>query len=247
MKVGTLKKVIAAYLQIPVEDTVVQGVDLALLALNNARRLAEQLHDWNCEEVMVYGDATDGVGIWSTMLNVEDDEEVQIKVPVTFYSNEGNDVLVPLYHHSRKGGAAKAKERIDRQHFTSSNWRYRSDEGIFRTYTIGNSFSYKFEVFLHGGGYELAPTPTGTNRIHVDGYKWLADYTEDTDEDFFTIHGSMFLQWAGIVELNNLFQVFVPQQEGTLPPPVKMRDDAFMTLKEYDSFIVETGRMPGKI
>lgn len=246
MNVGSLKKVIAAYLQVPVADTVIEGIDLALLALNNARKVAEQIHDWNCEQVMVYGDATNGVGTWSTMALVENDEDVNLKQPETFYSNEGNDVLVPLFHHSRKLGAVRAKERIKAQFVEGSIFRYRGDDGLFRSFTIGTSYNLSYEIFLHGGAYEIAPAPTGVKRIHVDGYMWLPDYTEDTDTDFFTDHGSMYLQWAGIVELNNLFQVFIPQQEGSLPPPVKMRDDALATLIEHDNFIVESGRQPGR-
>lgn len=244
MNVGTLKKVIAAYLQVPVADTVIEGVDLALLALNNARKAAEQIHDWNCEQVMVYGDATDGVGSWMNMLSVEDDEAVTLKQPETFYLNEGDGVLVPLYHYGRKSGAVRAKERNAANPLSDGRWRYRDDTGAIRPYTLRTDRNAPYGVYVHGGGFELAPTPEGTTRIHTDGFRWLPDYTEDTDTDFFIQNSMSYMQWSGVVELNNLFQVYIPQQEGSLPPPVRARDDALTALIEYDKYIVESGRQP---
>lgn len=53
--------------------------------------------------------------------------------------------------------------------------------------------------------------------------------------DIWTTHGSQFLLWQTIVHLNKLFRVFVPRQEGNLPPPTDLADAGLQTLVDWDS------------
>jgi hypothetical protein len=57
-----LRSTLAAYLQKTVPDLMVNGVDLSLLALNNVRRMAEMLHDFEFsrKRVTVTLDGLDG-------------------------------------------------------------------------------------------------------------------------------------------------------------------------------------------
>ena len=243
MNVGDIKNTIAAYLQVPVADTVKNGVDLCLFAMNNAKKYAERLHDWECEKVVASGTAVDGVGTWATGMLV-DSVAVRLKQPQTFYLANDDGSAIPLYHHSKKHGAVWAKERIAARGFDRT-FRYQGDISYSNSLvsTTGQN-DYRYEVFVQGNGYTIAPEITGSQAMLVDGHKWLDDYVNDTDEDFFTEHGSDYLLYSSIVELNLIFQVYIPQTEGNLSPPDRARDDALAGLIEHDNFIVESGRQP---
>jgi hypothetical protein len=243
MNVGTLKGVIAAYLQVDASTLVVGGVDLILVSLNNARRKAELFHDWSCSEVTAYGTATLGVGNWkSNMLLYPSGGAVTLKQPTTFYLTLDNGDLLPLVHQSKKLGVSLAKEYLDRGAGELRS-RYNGDYVADSLLSNGVQTSpSSLRIFLHGnGGYTIEPRPTVNNTVVVDGYRWLADYAGNNDTDWFTEHGSEYLQWASIVELNHRVQLFVPQQEGNIAPPVKAADEALTTLVAYDNYQLEHG------
>lgn len=55
------------------------------------------------------------------------------------------------------------------------------------------------------------------------------------DTDWMLEHGSDYLQWATIVELNHLLKTFVARQEGNLEPPIRLRDEALEALIRWDT------------
>lgn len=59
--------------------------------------------------------------------------------------------------------------------------------------------------------------------------------SENPTSDVWTTHGSQFLLWQTIVHLNKLFRVYVPRQEGNLPPPTDLADAGLQTLVDWDS------------
>lgn len=250
MNVGDLKDTIAAFLQVPVADTIQNGMDLCMLALNNAKKKAERMHDWNCEEVSAYGGCTDGLGAWGNMTIVNDDastELIALKQVQSFYlETEDGQTLVPLLHHTKKHGAVWAKERLEARGLDSA-YRHRGDSSVANELIATNGRNgYRHEVFVQGKKYEIHPNPAGERVVWVDAYRWLPAYSSDDDEDFFTEQGHDYLMYAGIVELNLLFQTFIPQAEGNLAPPEKARDTALAGLIEFDNFIVESGRQPSR-
>ena len=251
--ISKLRKVVAAYLQVPAGDLSVEidpntheTVDLLITAANNAKRFAQNRFDWESELAFVYVD-TDavGAGVWSSANRVANDDEVKVKQPQTFYLKQSDtDYYVPLYHHTKKHGAVQAKEWLDATPI--SGRRYLSD-AVPSRYARRNRYSDLQEVYILGSGFELQPPTTVVTRVYMDAYLWFPDYTDDADTDeLFLEKGFEFMQWATIVELNHHFQTFIPQQEGNLPPPVKARDTALEGLVEYNNFIVESGRQPSK-
>lgn len=242
MNIGELKETVAAYVQKPLAELTIGGVDLVLKALNNAKKKAERLHDWNCEEATVVGTATAGVGSWQNLPLLSGGDPIKVKQPVTFFlSTEGN--LLPLFHHTKTLGAIRVKERIQRL-MTDFDTRYgRDDEPTYRLVTNFNNRA-PYQVYVHGAQYQMYPVPTEDKTIVIDVDRWLPDYTSDDDEDFFTEHGADYLMYAAIVEINMLTQTFVPQTEGNLAPPEKARDEAYAGLVEYDNFLVQRGRQP---
>lgn len=240
MNIGALKEIVAAYLQVAQSSLVVNGQDLILASLNNARRKAELVHDWQCEEVTAYGTATAGVGNWKTMLDTADDSSVNMKKPTNFFINE-NGLLIPLLLNTRKSGVSRAKEYLYRR---AGVWgsRYNGDVTELSGFSNGVQTSPGLpRVFTFGNGkYRLEPVPTSnTVTIQVDGHRWLPDYTDDTDEDFFTTEGAEYMQWAAIVELNMRTQTFIPQQEGNLAPPEKAKEQSLAALVAHDVYASE--------
>ena len=102
MDIGTIKSVAAGYLQKAPADFVVNGVDLLLVALNNARKKAELLHDFNANRVnaQIQVDPINGVDI-STAVLKGTSTPVALKEFITFYLADPNGEI-PLYHHGKK-------------------------------------------------------------------------------------------------------------------------------------------------
>jgi hypothetical protein len=60
--------------------------------------------------------------------------------------------------------------------------------------------------------------------------------------DIWLTKGNQYLLWGGIVEVNHLCKEFVFRQEGNLPPPEKLRDDALDNFRLWDTFKYEQDR-----
>lgn len=250
-----LRAVVAAYLQVNICDFTIlvdeqngTTIDLLLNAANNAKRHAQKLIDWQFEQELVYvtTDAT-GVGNWQSALRVSDDSAVVVKQPQTFYllASDGT-TEIPLYHHTKKHAATWSRERLEAANFVADR-RYLSDDQIsLSQLTRAPQYSDQYEIYILGYTFEMFPVPDEAKTIHIDALLWADDYTSNTDTDFFLDEGFDFMQWFCIVELNNRFRTFLPQQEGNLSPQVKERDAALLTLMEYNNFIVESGRQPTK-
>lgn len=248
-----LRNLVAAYLQVDIENfspivDQAEGttVDIFMPAANNAKRYAQNRFDWNFEEAQVYVETVQGKGTWHKAMLASDDTEVTVKQPQTFYYANADNQLVPLYHHSKKHQAVRTKERLYSDNYLLDR-RYPDDQEAHYGQAINKPhYANTYEVYVHGQVFQLQPVPEDNPRIYMDAHLYLDDYTsyEDTDE-LFLEKGVEYMQWATIVEMNHIFQTFIPQQEGNISPPTRMRDNALEALLEWNSFIVESGRQPG--
>ena len=240
MDIGTIKSVAAGYLQKAPADFVVNGVDLLLVALNNARKKAELLHDFNANRVnaQIQVDPTNGVDI-STAVLKGTSTPVALKEFITFYLADPNGEI-PLYHHGKKSLAVWMKERNwnARGRYLSTEVRYPDDQYL-RVLRIGPT-----EVYIDGTKIHIQPTQSDTTTLYIDGVRWMDDYTQDTDTDWITTHGGSYLQWACVCEVNYLTSTFTPNFDGNLSPPEKLREQALDLLVQWDSFQIEQGRQP---
>ena len=117
----------------------------------------------------------------------------------------------------------------------------RSLEHQERRTELGIAWNFTTLISI-GERFFLYPESTATDQtIRVDANLWMPEYLDDSDSDSFLKHGFDYMQWACIVELNRLLQVFVPRQEGNIPPPNNERDEALKELIEFDIFQSETG------
>jgi len=240
MNIGTLKAIAAGYLQKAPADFVINGVDLLLNALNNARKKAELLHDFNLNRVnaQIQVDPINGVDI-STAVLKGTDTPVSLKEFITFYLADPAGEI-PLYHHGKKSLAVWMKERNfnARGRYLSTEVRYPDDQYL-RVLRIGPT-----EVFIDGTRVYIQPTQAITTTLIIDGVKWMSDYTQDTDTDWMVTHGASYLQWASVCEVNYLTSTFTPNLDGNLSPPEKLREQALDMLVQWDSFQIEQGRQP---
>lgn len=240
MTVGTIKALAASYLQKAPADFVVNGVDLLLAALNNARKAAELLHDFNANRVsaQIQVDPTNGANL-STAVLKGTGTAVSLKEFITFYLADTNGEI-PLYHHSKKNIAVWMKERNwnARGRYLSTEVRYPDDQYL-RTLRIGPT-----EVYIDGTQVYIQPTQESTTTLYIDGVKWMSDYTSDSNTDWMTTHGHQYLMWACVCEVNYWTSTFTPNFDGNLSPPEKLRERALDQLVQWDSFQIEQGRQP---
>ena len=100
--------------------------------------------------------------------------------------------------------------------------------------TLSNYQSMVATTMGPGGTY------TGHGTFSGQGIVTMAPGSDTTD--IWLRQGSQYLLWAAIVQINHLCKEFVFRQEGNLPPPEKLRDDALETFKQWDSFKYEQDR-----
>jgi hypothetical protein len=98
------------------------------------------------------------------------------------------------------------------------------------------------------GNYQnmLATTMTPGGQYHGHGtWAGLGTVTMapgSSTTDIWLKQGSQYLLWGAVVEVNHLCKEFVFRQEGNLPPPEKMRDEALETFRQWDLFKYEQDR-----
>jgi hypothetical protein len=240
MTVGELKAVVAYYHQKDVSDFVRGTTDLLMMALNNARRRAELVNDFNQQrvEATVMVSPTTG-GSLSTAVLRGTETAVRLKEYITFYrtNSEGD---VPLYHHGKKSVAVWAKERIwnDRPRWNEMDVRYPGDDDYRRLRTEPE------ELYIHGDKIYINPARSDTTEVTIDGVAWMNEYTTDADTDWMTQAGAEYLQWAAVCEINYFTLKLVPGLDGNLAPPERARERALAELVTWDQFQVEQGRQP---
>jgi hypothetical protein len=98
---------------------------------------------------------------------------------------------------------------------------------------LGNPLCYQNGQTLYLGPSSL-PLPMVAQLSVV---QWMPDYVLDTDADFFTLHGTEFLQWQGILECNKFWKRFTERQEGNVDEAAaaQMAGAALQSLIEWDT------------
>ena len=241
MNIGQIKAVASAYLQTTqLEKFAAGSVDLLTVAANNAKRRAEQIHDWNCERRSLTM-TVNPTGLLSSAL--DGSCPVRVKQVNTFYLQttiSGQVCKMPLRHSDLRRQAIMVQEYQDRitEDGLDLGGRYLGDR---YSSDLGNKI---VEVYLQNDTVYLDPEPSYTTTLELDAYVWLDEYVNDSDEDWFTLNGAEYLQWAVILEGNKLIQTFVPQQEGSISesPLERAKEEALAALIEFDNFYVEAGR-----
>jgi hypothetical protein len=209
--IGTLKSTIAALLGkkadgsvVAVSDCSINGVDLLLLALNNARRQAERARSFRYSEVNATLSVASNGGALSAAT-----------IPGGGTIKEIDSIQIP----------ASGGDRFSIEFMTNDEWADRIERAIGRQpydatktlaqlgVTTRNPIAYQqgASIFLYPASMFTFPVSVTMNVT-----RFLPDYTADADHDFFVDFAPDYLQWAGLVEMNKLWQQFVGRQEGTV-------------------------------
>lgn len=244
MNLLQLKATVASYHHKEVDELVNGPVDLFLVAANNARRNAEKLHDFEnsrCTAVL----AIDGVlgGKLTDAVISPPDVFSGIKsiVGISGLNLGGNFIPFDL---------ARIDIDLERTRYelelSNGFWpenRYPSDAQILNRVGTGSL------VFRAGSIYNFPRTNIASDAplvTYIEAYGWYKDYlaadlVHETalPQDFFIDVGFEYMQWACIVELNYLFQTYVPRQEGNVGSPEKKLADALQRLVVWDSYSID--------
>lgn len=239
-----LKEIVRSYLQqsfnfneafpgnVTVEDRAVVIDNCILRACNNARKWVEKKNNWVRNEVIA--DITIPAGEWFELTELED-----VMTGDTFDMN----VLTEVYYIPEGSDPGCQTEPLELVHYrTLSKMQHQMRLKRIHIAVWNNKIS-------------VVPALTKDVNLRLFGYRWMNDYLEyvapvtadpeadppvaAVDEvnstDWMMQVGFDVLQWAAICEVNHLIQVYVPRQEGSLPPPVDSRDSSLLTLMDWDS------------
>jgi hypothetical protein len=246
MNLAQLKAIAAAYHQKQITDLQIGAVDLFLVAANNARRKGEMLHNFEyarCSATLSIDGITGG-DIRNATIN--EPGFSTIKEITNIQGLRNNTEYIPVDYTRLDMAIERKREAIEvnSYYWRGYGYRYPGDaEWQFRT----------SRGAITQRGHILLPFPTATAATdtpwtaYIEAYGWLLDYT-DADlaidietappKDFFIDQGFAYMQWATIIELNNLFSTFVPRQEGNVGVPKDQLDNAWRDFVVWDSYIV---------
>ncbi len=217
-------------------DLIVNQQDIALVALNQVRRQAELLHDFEFSRklVTVSVNGVTGGSLEDAVLYSDGTTEVDIKsvIECGLFDDEGN--LCPVEWTT-------VSESLERQRM-ENRWeapRYLTDDW----YTSGPKGGARF-VFTGSDVFRFPKDTTTTFTLGLEVYSMQSEWTAmtGTPADIWTTYGAQYLLWGAIVQLNHLFKHFVFRQEGNLPPPEKLRDEGLQAFIAWDSFRYEQNR-----
>jgi hypothetical protein len=224
MTVGQIKSAIARYLEKDTEFTK-NGVDLLLIALNNARLQAERRHDfkhlWDYGKLLIPAGES---GVNLSAATDTSDASVRVKTPMQFYRRVTLGDM-PIRTMKKSALANLLTQRFDRE--------IRPDEDGFEDDTSQYEL-YHNRLLISGNKVFFNPAPTEQIELRLDYVKWAAAYTSDSDTDFFTEQCHDYLIFQGVVECNHLTGTFTYRTEGNLPPPDKYAATLLEMIIEQD-------------
>jgi hypothetical protein len=243
MILNTIKTIVARHLGIDATALTDTGGDMFVSAANNARREAEMFHNFEFSRITALLTIDGNNGGALAAANIQGGGTWNgIKEVTALRRMRPNGVYIPL--DFTRADIPIERERTELE-FSDNLWpsnRYPSDADLLARGTASSIIQRGRTLFLYPGFTDSA-VDTSVD-LTIEGFAWLPDYeTINPDavapEDFIVENGYAYLQWAIICELNQIFQKFVPRQEGNLPPPEKQRDAALQRLLVWDSYQID--------
>lgn len=238
MNVGEIKKAVAAYLEKPVADFSKNGVDLLLIATNNARKFAERMHDF--AHLHAYGKLILPSGESGVALSAATDTSdvaVSVKTLLNVYRRyDGGDL--PLSLMEKSALTYLQRESNERTMWDSDTIRAMADYD-----TSPNQVLHR-RIFRHGNTLYLHPVPSEEIELRIDYVGWASDYTGDTSTDFFTESAQDYMIFQSIVEVNHFTGTFAYRAEGSLAPPEKIAERLLQAVIDQDKSSLDDGITP---
>jgi hypothetical protein len=235
MTLNEIKGAIAAYLNKETEDLTVNSVDLGLMAMNQVRQQAELNNNFefarklvtvtvdgvtggSLENAVLFGTSATvkvkgvvDVGVFDDEGNLRGVEWTTVGDSLNIARSDNERTAVP--RHPTDGEALSTLNGTSRITFSGS-------QIMVFPYARGNSYTLGVEAYVFANDWTENDVIAASQTI---GSPW-------------NTQGSQFLLFGSIVHLNNLYKEFVFRQEGNLPPPKDLRDEALASLLSWDIF-----------
>lgn len=225
-----LKKIIASYggetadaVRYLPADYVINGMDLITIAVNNAMRTAERLHDFDyASDTATISIASTGTLLSAAVMNpggtIKRVQDVMLPIAGSEY--------IPCEFMTDEGFRERLSGQIGRQPYDAS--------ATLDGYGIGSTGPLATQ---DGQIIKLYPADQFTFPVaaQLRVIRFMPELSGDSDTNFFTEIGSDYLQWQGIVELNRLTKNFsVRPSEGDVTEPMDLAQIAFESLLQWD-------------
>lgn len=185
MTVTEIQSVVASYLQKNVAkfDIPGTGVNLVLLAMNNARKYAEKRHNWNvCRKKGYFSVTTSNKVALDSPTWFEGGSE-KLKEGKHWWLRGSNNVVDETVEEDRvlKVIDQGVKYRLEAEKEYGGTWWEERNERQDRTNTVQHPLLMQPYAVSRGKWFELYPKPTETKIVVVDGYKWWDNWTAGTE------------------------------------------------------------------
>ena len=213
-----------------------------LNALNNARRGAEMIHNFEYARVTatISIDGTSGAALSSATISTSGSWNGIKEVHVVQRTN-GDGSLEPLDFCRLEVATERVRTEIEMSNVYWPDARYPTDARLLSRGASGSVVQSGSSLFIYPRA-TVSVTPLSAT---LEATAWLGDYSssnysDSTPTDFLIQYGFEYLQWATIVELNFIFKTFVPRQEGNLASPDKYMENAWNRLIEWDTYMIDS-------
>ena len=232
MSLAKVRKQISFYLQRPVTDFVVDGEDVLLSELNEARRDLEKLHNFRS----LFDQGT--FALTSSGFDLRTLTTTSSRKFKSIRSIEHANL--PIVWLSEGAERNRQLKRLRRRGMTSS---------LHHPGDVGNSFSDSDLLpRLVVDGFKVLLRPTGElDQVLVKCHTWAPAWSNyDDSSSFFATECVDYLKWATILRLNKFTQTFTDmRQEGTISERAieKMVASSIELLKSSDNYDGAAGRI----
>lgn len=241
MKLSDIKVQIASYLGLAPADLTVNGMDLALVAINQVKQQAEMNYDFEFTRQLVTllvdgatGGSLNDVNIFGTT----SDAEVKTILEVGLFDHCNN--LTPIEWTTV--AESLERQRDDNRYTWTRDTRYAHD-GPRQDLNGETRFAFTGRKV-----FRFPKVPNVQFTLGLECYTFTPDYTPANmldpmfeDEPWCT-KGAMYLVFQSVVHINNIFKEYLPRLEGALPPPSDLAAGALATFTAYDTYFYEQFR-----
>lgn len=219
MTLNEIKQAAAAFFRrSATELTTEDGIDLGLVALNQARKTAELGYDFEFSRQLLTLTVNGAIGAEldeAVIFGTTKKREIKTLTDVGVISEDG--VIIPVEWTT----VGESMNRQRQEHKACPR------------------------VLFSGDSVYIYPKSEETVTLALHGYAFSRPWTAadlDTVQKPWTTHGEAFMLWSTIVQLNYLFVQYVIRTEGAIAPPVDLMNQAFDSFKAWDTFRFEQSR-----
>lgn len=236
-----IKAAVAAYLNQTIAALTINGVDMFLVAANNARKGIEMLHNFEFSRITATLTINGNSGGAFADAVITGDANSGIKEITALRRLRPNGSYIPL--DFTRADIPIERERTELE-FSDNLWptfRYPSDADLRARGTASTIIQRGSKLFVYPGFIDAVDNQLD---LTIEGFGWLAQYGSigvvTEPEDFIVNYGSDYLTWSAVCDLNYIFKTFVTRQEGNLSSPEKARDKSMQDLILWDSYQVDS-------